>query len=215
MTPRPSKKIFVVIVVLILALLVFIAPFQNFVVKIFLAVSRPFLKWNTSNTAQTVILNCPTSTPPVGGAGVLSRPPLSPYDVLIIDLGSTGGVKAGMTVLASSNILLGYVTDVFPKTSKVKLISFPGEETSVVIEASSTMEKISALAVGRGNGEMEIRIPSAIEIHSGDQIITPGSSPLNLGAVEKTEINLSDPFQKIYFRLPINLQELQEVIVEK
>lgn len=148
-------------------------------------------------------------------AAVVSRPPQSPYDVFVIDAGSKDGVEQGMTVTAFSNILLGYVTDIFPKTSKVKLISFPGEETSVMIESVSAETKISAMSMGRGGGNMEIKIPSSIEIHSGDFIKTPGTYPLVLGTVEKIETNLSDPFQKILFRLPINLQELQWVMIEK
>jgi hypothetical protein len=111
--------------------------------------------------------------------------------------------------------LLGYVTDVFPQTSKVKLVSFHEEETNALIESVSTGAKISALAIGRGGGDMEIKIPSSIEVHSGDRIMTPGTYPLILGIVERAEINLSDPFQKIFFRLPLNLQELKYVMIEK
>jgi len=156
--------------------------------------------------------------PPAGGyilGAIISRPPQSPYDVLIIDAGSDNGVKEGMTVTVFSDNLLGYVTDVFSKTSKVKLVSFPGEETNAIIESVSQGAKISALAIGRGGGEMEIKIPSSLEVHSGDRIMTLGTYPLMLGIVEKAEINLSDPFQKIYFRLPVNLQELKYVMIEK
>ncbi len=148
-------------------------------------------------------------------AAIVSRPPQSPYDVFIIDTGSDNGIKGGMRVTAFSNILLGYVTDVFSKTSKIKLVSFPEEETNVLIESVSTGAKISALATGRGGGDMEIKIPSSLEVHSGDRIMTPGTYPLMLGIVERAEINLSDPFQKIFFRLPLNLQELKYVMIEK
>lgn len=146
---------------------------------------------------------------------IISRPPQSSYDVLIIDAGSDNGVKEGMTATAFSNILLGYVTDVFSKTSKVKLVSFPGEETNAIIDSVSTGAKISALAIGRGGGGMEIKIPSSVEVHSGDRIMTLGTYPLMLGIVERAEINLSDPFQKIFFRLPLNFQELKYVMIEK
>lgn len=146
---------------------------------------------------------------------IISRPPQSPYDILIIDAGSDNEVREGMIATAFSNILLGYMTDVLPKTSKIKLISFPGEETNVLIESVSTEAKISALAIGRGGGDMEIKIPSSLEVHSGDRIMTPGTYPLMLGIVERAEINLSDPFQKIFFRLPLNFQELKYVMIKK
>lgn len=148
-------------------------------------------------------------------AAIISRPPQSPYDVLLVDAGLKNGVEKGMTVVAFNNILLGYVNEVFSQASKIKLVSFPGEETNVMIEPVSEEIKISAISVGRGGGNMEIKIPSSIEIHSGDRIMTMGTFPLLMGIVEKVEINLSDPFQKIFFRLLFNLQELKYVMIEK
>jgi len=167
------------------------------------------------NEELKTLLSYPTDAKKYILAAVISRPPQSPYDVFIIDAGSDNGVTAGMRVTVFSNILLGYVTDIFSKTSKVKLISFPGEETNALIESVSTGAKISAAAIGRGGGDMEIKMPSSIEIHSGDRIMTPGTYPLVLGIVERAEINLSDPFQKILFRLPVNPQELKYVMIEK
>lgn len=118
-----------------------------------------------------------------------------------------------MMATAHANVLLGHVAEVFPTISKIKLISFSGEETNVMIESAPA--SISAIAVGRGGENLEIKLPSAIEIKSGDKIMTMGTFPLAVGVVEKVEIDLSDPFQKILFRLPINLQELKYVMIEK
>lgn len=148
-------------------------------------------------------------------AAIISRPPQSPYDILIVDAGTNNGVEKGMMAVAFDNVLLGYLIDVFPKTSKIKLISFPGEETNVMIESALKESKISAISIGRGGGNLEIKIPSSIEIHSGDRVMTMGTYSLMLGVVEKTEINLSDPFQKIFFRFPVNLQELKYLMIEK
>ncbi|MBI4691908.1 MAG: rod shape-determining protein MreC [Candidatus Terrybacteria bacterium] len=143
-------------------------------------------------------------------ASIVSRPPQAPYDILLLDAGAEHGVKPGMTVTAYENVLLGFVIEVFADISKVKLISFPGEETNVMIQG-----QVSAIAIGRGGENLEIKLPSAIEIKLGDQIMAPGTFPLLVGVVEKVEINLSDPFQKILFRLPINLQYLKYLMVEK
>jgi len=143
-------------------------------------------------------------------ASVVSRPPQAPYDILLIDVGAEDGVKTGMTVTAYENVLLGSVIEVFADISKVKLISFPGEETNVMIQG-----QVSAVAVGRGGENLEIKLPGAIEIKSGDQIMALRTFPLLAGVVEKVEINLSDPFQKILFRLPVNLQYLKYVMLEK
>lgn len=148
-------------------------------------------------------------------ASIVSRPPQAPYDILLIDAGAEHGIKTGMAVTAFGDILLGSVAEVFPKISKVKLISFPEEEINVLIEPTYDVGGISAIAIGRGGENLEIKLPSSIEIKSGDQIMTMGTFPLSVGVVEKVEINLSDPFQKILFRLPLNLQYLKYVMLEK
>ena len=239
----PKRNIFLSLVLgLFLIFFIFFAPARNVVVRFFVAVSRPLLNLNKKDDEVSVLKNRvaeleskillleplekenqelkamfshPEDAKKYILGAIISRPPQSPYDVLIIDTGSNNGVKEGMTATAFSNTLLGYVTDVFPQTSKVKLVSFPEEETNALIESVSTGAKISALAIGRGGGGMEIKIPSSVEVHSGDRIMTLGTYPLMLGIVERAEINLSDPFQKIFFRLPLNFQELKYVMIEK
>ena len=49
---------------------------------------------------------------------VISRPPFTPYDLLIIDAGAKDGVEEGMQVLAFGKVLLSYVADVFPDKRK-------------------------------------------------------------------------------------------------
>ena len=144
-------------------------------------------------------------------ASIVSRPPQSPYDVIIIDAGTVDGTELGMKVIAYSNIIIGHITEVFSKSSKVILISSPGEETNVFIENA----KAAAVSVGLGGGNMEIKIPSSIQVSSGDAIMTMGTFPLLAGTVEKIEMNLSDPFQKILFRLPVNFQQIKHIMIEK
>ena len=144
-------------------------------------------------------------------ASIVSRPPQSPYDVVIIDAGSDNGVEPGMRATVYSNIIMGYVTEVFPKISKVKLISSPGEETNIMIEN----EKVAAVSVGLGGGNMEIRIPSSIQINPGDKIMTVETFPLLVGIAEKIEVSLPDPFQKILFRSPFNLQQVKYITIER
>jgi rod shape-determining protein MreC len=143
-------------------------------------------------------------------ASIVSKPPQSPYDILVLDVGSEKGIWVGMTVTAYGDVLLGYVVDVSKKTSKVKLISFPQEETNVLLSVSNT----PAIAVGLGGENLEIILPRTIEIKSGESIVALGVESLLVGVVEKVEINVSNPLQKIFFRLPINLQELRYVSIE-
>lgn len=144
-------------------------------------------------------------------ARVIGRPPKSPYDILIADAGSERGIRNGMQVWAYDNILIGYVFEVFIDSSKIKLFSFPGDETSAVLFSSNSQ----VITIGRGDGNFEIKIPKSIEVNTGEKVVTFGSNPMLIGIIDKIEINPSDPFQKLYFRFPFNLQELKYVAIKK
>ena len=163
-------------------------------------------------------------------SAILSRPPQSPYDTLVVDAGSDNGIEEGMQVTAYGNILLGYVTEVFSKTSKIKLISFANEETNVLIigskglglsddgaEAESEVvgvRQVSAIATGKGGGNLEVVLPRGVEVNSGDRVATLGINSLLVGVVEETQVDLADPFQKIFLRLPLNLQKLNYILIK-
>lgn len=142
---------------------------------------------------------------------IISRPPKSPYDTVVIDAGSSDGLAKGMKAVAYSNVLIGYVAEVFPNASKIKLLSFPGEEISLIIENA----KVSAIGFGLGGGNVEIKMPSSVVVNIGDKIISDGTFHYLLGIADKIETDLTNPFQKIIFRMPINLNELQKIGIEK
>ncbi len=144
-------------------------------------------------------------------ASVISRPPMTPYDLLIIDSGSDNGIREGMQVSAFGNVLLGYVADLFSDTSKIKLISSFGEETNVTLESSG----VPAIAIGRGGENFEIMLPRTVKADIGERIITLGKKPMLVGIVEKIEHQEADPFQKLIFRLPVNIQYLSHVFLLK
>ena len=144
-------------------------------------------------------------------ASIISRPPQTPYDMLIIDSGSSIGVKEGMQVSAFGSVLLGYVVDVFPDMSKIKLISSFGEETNVLLESLG----IPVIAVGRGGENFEITLPRTVKVDIGERVITLGNQPMLVGIIEKIEHQTTDPLQKIIFRLPVNIQYLNRVFLLK
>lgn len=143
-------------------------------------------------------------------SSILLRPGYGIYNSLFLDAGSKDGVEMGIRVTAFGNVLLGYVSDVMADSSRVKLISFPGQETNVFING-----QVSAIAVGVGGENLEIALPHDINIEVGDSITTLGTSPLFLGIVEEVVREPAAPFQKIIFRLPVNIQELQQVFLLK
>ena len=160
-------------------------------------------------------------------ASVLSRPPQSPYDIFVVDAGFEEGVKKGANVTAFGSVLVGRVFDVSKHTSRIKLISFPGEETNILIEnkalsagaatsapISSAVESIPGIARGRGGGSFEVLLPREIEVNSGDMAVAPGMEPLVVGKIGKVQTEAANPFQKIFLSFPLNIYHLEYVLIE-
>ncbi|MFH1979411.1 MAG: rod shape-determining protein MreC [Patescibacteria group bacterium] len=143
-------------------------------------------------------------------APIIARPGYGIYNSLIIGLGSNEDIQLGMQVTAFGNILLGYVVDVQPTFSRVKLASHPEEEVNVFVGNS-----VSAISMGRGSENMKIVLPSDVSVEVGDSVTTLGTESLFLGMVEKILKRPESPFQEIFFRFPINIQELRYVYVIK
>lgn len=141
---------------------------------------------------------------------VLKRPSLTPFDVLIIDVGKNKGVKKGDKVLYKDTIVIGQVEEVFDLSSKVKLYSSPGEKITAFIGSKS----IQIDADGLGGGNFLAKLPKGAEINEGDAVVIPNISSAVLGFVEKIEANPADSFQKIIFKTPFNLSEINLVEVE-
>lgn len=231
---RLSKKRFAGLFLAVLFLLaVFNGSVRNFFTGVGTAVFKPFLNfggsiinWANKGNGETKSLDCEIfkkeneelktalSRPDKNDfifAYVDSRPPQSPYDILVVDRGEENGVKNGMQVFAYDNILIGYVSEVFGGSSKIKLISFPGEETNAVLFSLNNQ----VFVTGKGGGNFEIKMPKSIEVNTGEKVVTLGANSMLLGMIDKIEINPSDPFQKLYFRFPFNLQELKYVAIKK
>jgi cell shape-determining protein MreC len=140
-------------------------------------------------------------------AAVLVKPPQTPYDMLTVDIGTDYGVKVGDKVLASANVFMGEVTEVFPHSSKVTLYSTPGRKMAVALGESA----ISVEAVGMGAGNFSIFIPREVEVKEGDVIIIPSITTNVFGIVEKINYKDNDSSQTVLFKSPVNISELSFV----
>lgn len=148
-----------------------------------------------------------TSTLP---AFILARPPLTGYDVFVLDLGSQNGVSVGQKVFFES-IMLGEIVETTPRTSKVKLLSSGGVETEAFIVSQSMPIKL----LGRGNGNLTGSVSQEVKVVVGDTVIIPGERNEILGLVDGVEHGPASSFKKIYVRLPINLSELRWVSIDR
>jgi len=142
-------------------------------------------------------------------ARVLSKPPQSLYDSIIIDIGKNQSLKKGQRVYLSDFVLIGKIEEVYGNTSKVKLLSAPGEEYEIEIGT----ENIPAIARGLGGGNFEIRLPRGVDVEIGDEVVVPSLNTSLLGIVEEIDSKAQDPFQKILFKNPFNLSQIKWIQV--
>ncbi len=142
-------------------------------------------------------------------AAILIKPFLSPYDTLIIDIGSTDGVSDGDEVLADGNTHIGYISDVYKNSSKVTLYSSPGEKVKVLIGKDAILKEASGL----GGGNFSVDMPREAGIQEGDTITIPSISSNIFSVVQKIVYKDTDSFEKVYFTSPVNISELRWVEV--
>lgn len=143
-------------------------------------------------------------------AKVLEKPGFSPYDVLTLDVGSEKGVVVGDKVLFS-NIALGQIAEVGSGFSKARLFSSSGNKFNAVLGDT----KSEAEAEGQGGGGFEILLPKGVMVKEGDPVVLPQISTKVFGFVKSVSNLPGDVFQKIFFSLPVNLNEIDFVSIEK
>jgi len=149
------------------------------------------------------------SEPSVVGR-VLVRPhDKSPYDTLILDVGSRQGVKKDDIVIASQKTIIGKVAEVFSNESKILLLSSAGIATPVSIGEKNIVNE----AKGRGGGNYEIILPREIEATKDSLVVYAGNPAYILGGVEVIQENETDNFKKILFTVPVALGQISYVDV--
>jgi cell shape-determining protein MreC len=143
-------------------------------------------------------------------ASVLARPPISPYDTLIVDRGGREGINVGSRVYTEGDVLIGEVAEVFPRESKIALYSTPGKKTPVTFNSA----KIQTEALGRGGGNFTVTVPIEAGIKTGDSVVIPGSRIHTLGIVENVKTDPADSFATILFKFPININDIRFVEIQ-
>ncbi len=137
-------------------------------------------------------------------ARVLVKPTFSPFDTLLIDLGSADGIAIGNIVRAASSTSIGFVSEVYDHTAKVTLYSSDGQKTKVEVGKAATLKE----ATGLGGGNFSLQMPVGSGVHVGDAIVMPSVSPNIFSTVQKVEFKPTDSFERVLFQLPVNVSEL-------
>jgi cell shape-determining protein MreC len=142
-------------------------------------------------------------------AAVLKRPPVSPYDELIIDIGEDMQVSTSSLVYTVGNVVIGRVIDVLSNTSKVKLYSSPGEKLNVLIGTSHT----PVAATGRGGGHYEGQVSRESGVREGDVVMSSQLNDRPLAVVTNVFSDPAETFETILFASPVNVYQLKWVVV--
>lgn len=141
---------------------------------------------------------------------VMSRPPISPYDTLVIDSGSNDGIEVGDRVYTEGDVLIGEVAEIYSNESKVTLFSTPGKKTNISFVNSS----VEVEAIGRGGGNFMANIPIDAGIKEGDMVILPDIKLHTFGIVKKIAADRANSFSTILFKTPININAVRFVEVQ-
>lgn len=132
-----------------------------------------------------------TRTEAPGGvlAGVIARPPQSPYDTLIIDQGSDAGVGVGAAVAGRGGSPVGTVASVTTTSARILLYSAPDRVT----EAWLGENRVPLTLTGDGAGALSAEAPREVLIAVGEAVYVPGPGSLPLGVVTRVDSDPSSP----------------------
>ncbi|MEQ1561567.1 MAG: rod shape-determining protein MreC [Nitrospira sp.] len=142
---------------------------------------------------------------------VLSKPPRSPYDTLVIDVGSSQGVTLGNKVYLSGNVIVGLVTSVTPRTSLVRLFSAGDQKQESVLSRTGASFELQ----GKGGANFTVEVPKDTDVVVGDVLTYPGISTGVIGSVYSIDTNSQSSFKTVYLRIPINVFSAKWVYIEK
>lgn len=136
---------------------------------------------------------------------------------LLIDKGNNNGIKEGMPLIVSDGILIGKVSEVYPTSSKVILLSDP----SMVVNVADLETGARGVAKGDyGLGVTMDLVEQTDTINKGDTIITSGLGGeiprgLFVGKVQETKLSEDKLFQQASIVPRVKYSKLDVVFVIK
>lgn len=134
-------------------------------------------------------------------ADVVARPPMSPYDTLVLAAGSQNGVTLGQEAFGAGGIPLGVVSSVLANFSRVTLFSAPGIATQGWVGRSS----ITLTILGEGGGAVSANVPRSAGVLVGDIVFVPGPGRLPFGTVVRIDGDSSSPSVTLRIQSALNL----------
>ena len=142
-------------------------------------------------------------------AGVIGRPPYTPYDTIVIDRGSDDGIVLHAPVFHAGGKAVGYIQSVFEHSSYIALFSSPHVEATVYIFGPD----IFTTAYGEGGGIVRLSVPQGIVLEKGMPVVLPSLDSGVLGTISEIQSIKTEPEQHAYVTLSAPLQSMRLVSV--
>jgi cell shape-determining protein MreC len=133
-------------------------------------------------------------------ASVVVRPPVGPYDTLLVSVGESDGVSVGMEAFGAGGVPVGIVSSVFSDFSRVTLFSTPSMSTDGWVGRANVPVTIT----GTGAGTMQASIARSSLVAVGDTVSIPGPGMLPLGSVVRIDSNPLSPGVTLRIRPAVN-----------
>ncbi len=146
-------------------------------------------------------------------ASVLLRPPMSPYDTLLIDVGKNAGIEKGDLVAAGGSVYIGKVGEVYATTARVILFSAPGETYDALLLDKAATSTLAISVAGQGGGSLTAEVPAGTFAAIGDIVAFPSIMPQLVAEVVYMEADTQASFKTIYMHLPVSMSSLSSVEV--
>ncbi len=143
--------------------------------------------------------------------GVLARPPQSPYDTMVVSVGSKDGVVVGAIVYATGGIPIGTIRSVAPHTATIELLSTAGRTTDAWIGADRTAISL----YGLGGGTFGATLPKSVPISVGDIVYVPGPGAIPVATVARVNTDPSSPTVDLYLQPLVNIFSLPWVEISR
>lgn len=133
-------------------------------------------------------------------AGVLARPPSTPYDTLVLATGTTAGVHVQMEAYGAGGVPLGVVFETSEHVSRVRLFSAPGTLTDAWVGPS----RVPVTLRGAGAGAFTTSASQGSGIVEGDTVYSAGPGAVPVGTVARITGAASDPVATLSIAPTVN-----------
>ena len=138
-------------------------------------------------------------------------------DIILVNKGISDGIKENMPVITSEKTLLGKISEVYEKFSKVTLIT--NKKNSFDVEVQREDKNIQGLAKGKGGFCLTLDlIPQNEELFTGEKVSTSnlgGVFPVGLfvGEIKKVVKSDVEPFQSIEISPGFDIKKLNNLFI--